>query len=214
MARRERAAHAPRVAAPRRGDPARLRARSSCCCSAGSGSARRSAISSPARWSGRTCSAWSAAPRRCCDIAEIGIVLLLFLVGLELNPARLWRLRHEFSASACSRSCSAGSPSSALVWLATGFVARRRARARPAAGAVLDRAGAADAAVGRAAAHAVRRARLLDPAVPGPVDRAADHHRRGDVAATRPMPAAPPGWQLGALHGRRDRRAGRSPAAS
>ncbi|MET0251471.1 MAG: cation:proton antiporter, partial [Novosphingobium sp.] len=28
-------------------------------------------------------------------IAELGITLLLFVVGLELNPARLWRLRRE-----------------------------------------------------------------------------------------------------------------------
>lgn len=28
-------------------------------------------------------------------IAELGIVLLLFIVGLELNPARLWRMRSE-----------------------------------------------------------------------------------------------------------------------
>ena len=28
-------------------------------------------------------------------IAEIGIALLLFLVGLELNPARLWRLKRD-----------------------------------------------------------------------------------------------------------------------
>jgi CPA2 family monovalent cation:H+ antiporter-2/glutathione-regulated potassium-efflux system protein KefB len=28
-------------------------------------------------------------------VAELGIVLLLFLVGLELNPKRLWRLRHD-----------------------------------------------------------------------------------------------------------------------
>ena len=28
-------------------------------------------------------------------IAEIGITLLLFIVGLELNPARLWRMKHE-----------------------------------------------------------------------------------------------------------------------
>lgn len=30
--------------------------------------------------------------------AELGIVLLLFLVGLELNPSRLWRLREEIFA--------------------------------------------------------------------------------------------------------------------
>lgn len=29
------------------------------------------------------------------EFAEIGIALLLFLVGLELNPARLWRLKRE-----------------------------------------------------------------------------------------------------------------------
>jgi len=29
------------------------------------------------------------------DLAEIGIVLLLFLVGLELNPSRLWQLRRD-----------------------------------------------------------------------------------------------------------------------
>lgn len=29
------------------------------------------------------------------DVGELGITLLLFVVGLELNPARLWRLRHE-----------------------------------------------------------------------------------------------------------------------
>ena len=28
-------------------------------------------------------------------IAELGITLLLFVVGLELAPARLWRLRHS-----------------------------------------------------------------------------------------------------------------------
>ncbi|MDQ3139813.1 MAG: cation:proton antiporter, partial [Pseudomonadota bacterium] len=28
-------------------------------------------------------------------IAEIGIVLLLFIVGLELHPSRLWRLKQD-----------------------------------------------------------------------------------------------------------------------
>ncbi|KQN26558.1 sodium:proton exchanger [Sphingomonas sp. Leaf33] len=31
-------------------------------------------------------------------IAELGIVLLLFLVGLELNPSRLWRMRQDIFA--------------------------------------------------------------------------------------------------------------------
>ncbi len=29
------------------------------------------------------------------SVAEIGIALLLFIVGLELQPSRLWRLRHD-----------------------------------------------------------------------------------------------------------------------
>ena len=31
--------------------------------------------------------------------AELGIALLLFLVGLELNPARLWRLKRDILAA-------------------------------------------------------------------------------------------------------------------
>ena len=34
-----------------------------------------------------------AARRTCCDFAEFGVVLMLFLVGLELEPQRLWSLR-------------------------------------------------------------------------------------------------------------------------
>ena len=34
-----------------------------------------------------------AAPEAILQIAEFGVVLLLFLVGLELNPARVWQLR-------------------------------------------------------------------------------------------------------------------------
>ena len=34
-----------------------------------------------------------SAPDAILQIAEFGVVLLLFLVGLELNPARVWQLR-------------------------------------------------------------------------------------------------------------------------
>lgn len=34
-------------------------------------------------------------PQRLSSISEIGIALLLFIVGLELNPSRLWRLRKD-----------------------------------------------------------------------------------------------------------------------
>jgi glutathione-regulated potassium-efflux system protein KefB len=52
-------------------------------------------------------------------IAEIGIVLLLFLVGLELNPGRLWRMRHDIFGFGLLQVAICGIAASALVWLAT-----------------------------------------------------------------------------------------------
>lgn len=54
------------------------------------------------------------------EIAEIGIVLLLFLVGLELNPTRLWRMRHDIFGFGLIQVALCGIAASALVWLATG----------------------------------------------------------------------------------------------
>jgi CPA2 family monovalent cation:H+ antiporter-2/glutathione-regulated potassium-efflux system protein KefB len=54
------------------------------------------------------------------EIAEIGIVLLLFLVGLELNPTRLWRMRHDIFGFGLLQVVLCGLAASALVWLATG----------------------------------------------------------------------------------------------
>src|SRR6478609_4032897 len=34
-------------------------------------------------------------PEQLTSVTEIGIALLLFIVGLELQPSRLWRLRHD-----------------------------------------------------------------------------------------------------------------------
>ncbi len=53
------------------------------------------------------------------QIAEIGITLLLFLVGLELNPARLWRMRHDIFGFGLLQVVLCGVAVSALVWLAT-----------------------------------------------------------------------------------------------
>ena len=53
------------------------------------------------------------------EIAEIGIVLLLFLVGLELNPTRLWRMRHDIFGFGLLQVAICGIATSALVWLAT-----------------------------------------------------------------------------------------------
>ena len=38
---------------------------------------------------------WVQDPERLSGLTEIGIALLLFIVGLELDPKRLWRLRHS-----------------------------------------------------------------------------------------------------------------------
>jgi glutathione-regulated potassium-efflux system protein KefB len=53
------------------------------------------------------------------EIAEIGIVLLLFLVGLELNPTRLWRMRHDIFGFGLLQVAICAIGTSALVWLAT-----------------------------------------------------------------------------------------------
>jgi CPA2 family monovalent cation:H+ antiporter-2/glutathione-regulated potassium-efflux system protein KefB len=50
--------------------------------------------------------------------AELGIVLLLFLVGLELNPARLWRMRQDIFGFGLLQVVICGAAISALVWLA------------------------------------------------------------------------------------------------
>jgi len=53
------------------------------------------------------------------EIAEIGIVLLLFLVGLELNPGRLWRMRQDIFGFGLLQVVLCGLAAAALVWLAT-----------------------------------------------------------------------------------------------
>ncbi len=54
-------------------------------------------------------------------IAEIGIVLLLFLVGLELHPARLWRLKRDIFALGAAQVILCGCALTALIFYTTGF---------------------------------------------------------------------------------------------
>jgi glutathione-regulated potassium-efflux system protein KefB len=63
------------------------------------------------------------APEGMLHIADFGIVLLLFLVGLELHPERLWRLRHAIFGLGLLQVTIAGLAISAVVFLATGFSA-------------------------------------------------------------------------------------------
>ncbi len=53
--------------------------------------------------------------------AELGIVLLLFLVGLELNPERLWRLKREIFGLGLAQVVVAGIALAALVYFASDF---------------------------------------------------------------------------------------------
>ncbi|MBW4329620.1 cation:proton antiporter [Stakelama sp. CBK3Z-3] len=54
-------------------------------------------------------------------IAELGITLLLFLVGLELNPSRLWRMKHDIFGFGLAQVALCGIALLGVVWLPTGF---------------------------------------------------------------------------------------------
>jgi monovalent cation:proton antiporter-2 (CPA2) family protein len=59
-------------------------------------------------------------PDRILRFAELGIVFLLFLVGLELNPTRLWRMRKDIFGFGLSQVALCAAALAALVWVATG----------------------------------------------------------------------------------------------
>ena len=54
-------------------------------------------------------------------IAEIGIALLLFLVGLELSPARLWRLKRDIFGFGLAQVVLCGIALALFVYTATPF---------------------------------------------------------------------------------------------
>ncbi|GGO97793.1 cation:proton antiporter [Stakelama pacifica] len=54
-------------------------------------------------------------------IAELGITLLLFIVGLELNPSRLWRMKQDIFGFGLAQVALCGVALIALLWLPTGF---------------------------------------------------------------------------------------------
>lgn len=53
--------------------------------------------------------------------AELGIVLLLFLVGLELNPARLMRLKHDIFGLGTAQVIACGTGLALMIYVTTGF---------------------------------------------------------------------------------------------
>ncbi|WP_375393785.1 cation:proton antiporter [uncultured Sphingomonas sp.] len=56
-------------------------------------------------------------------IAELGITLLLFIVGLELNPTRLWRLKQEIFGLGLIQVVICGFAITGVVWVGTHFSA-------------------------------------------------------------------------------------------
>lgn len=54
-------------------------------------------------------------------IAELGITLLLFIVGLELTPSRLWRMRREILGLGLLQVTACGLAVAAMNWLFTSF---------------------------------------------------------------------------------------------
>ena len=60
-------------------------------------------------------------PEAVMQVSEIGIAFLLFLVGLELNPGRLWRLRNDIFGLGLIQVISCGLVLSALIYFALGF---------------------------------------------------------------------------------------------
>lgn len=54
-------------------------------------------------------------------IAEFGIVLLLFIVGLELSPSRLWRMRQDIFGFGLLQVVLCGLAVSAVIYAFTGF---------------------------------------------------------------------------------------------
>lgn len=54
-------------------------------------------------------------------VAELGVVLLLFIIGLELKPSRLWALRHAIFGLGLAQVMISGAIIATLVWLLAGF---------------------------------------------------------------------------------------------
>ena len=55
------------------------------------------------------------------SVSEIGIALLLFLVGMELQPSRLWRLRHDIFGLGLLQVLLCGAALTALIYFGLGI---------------------------------------------------------------------------------------------
>ena len=57
-------------------------------------------------------------PQQLTSVTDIGIALLLFIVGLELQPSRLWRLRKDIFGLGLAQVVACGLAISGLLYLA------------------------------------------------------------------------------------------------
>src|ERR671921_798975 len=60
-------------------------------------------------------------PQQFLSITDIGIALLLFIVGLELQPTRLWRLRKDIFGLGFAQVVLCGLAISLLLYVALGI---------------------------------------------------------------------------------------------
>jgi CPA2 family monovalent cation:H+ antiporter-2/glutathione-regulated potassium-efflux system protein KefB len=60
-------------------------------------------------------------PQSMVGVAELGITLLLFIVGLELSPAKLWELKSEIFGLGLAQVALCGLALSGLIYATTGF---------------------------------------------------------------------------------------------
>ena len=123
------------------------------------------------------------------NIASLGVVMLLFLIGLELRPQRLWVMRRAVFGLGTAQVVLCGAALAALAHAAAGvgWAGRGGAGRRP--GDVLHRHRAADAGRARPADHPRRPRRLRRAAVPGP--RVHPAGGAGAAAGRRPGAAGP-----------------------
>ena len=130
------------------------------------------------------------------NIAELGVVLFLFIIGLELNLSRLWAMRHDIFVLGTAQVLLTGLLATIYPLLGRGpllaLVRGRRAGPR----AVVDRPGHAAARGARRGTAAARTKGVRHLAAAGPGDRAvagtggdalADQHgeRRPGLAVRR-----------------------------
>src|SRR5262249_36159095 len=112
------------------------------------------------------------APSLLLGLAELGIVLMMFVIGLELELSRLIAMRRDIFGLGAARAHRRGDRR-ARVRLPPDDGARRRDR-RPCARAFRHRGRAGDSRRPRRPASRLRPARLRHPAVPGHGRGAAD----------------------------------------